>query len=101
MSFAHLVIIRLLRLKLMFRKTGQSDKTLRNGRGAEYHESVSKSMMTTRSAAEMGDRLATINIGGMHLFGRGAGSEFNTMLPAYLSTYLSCGILIRLSVWPQ
>ena len=56
------------------------------------------------AVAEMGDRLATIDmgrkLGGLCPFG-GAGSTFNTMWPGPRPTFVPSGILIHPAVWPQ
>jgi len=57
------------------------------------------------AVAEMGDRLATIDmgrkLGTVSLLGRGAGSPCNTMRPGPRSTLVPSCILIHPVVWPQ
>jgi len=64
------------------------------------------SLINNNSAvAEMGDRLATIDMGGKEgvqcPFLRGAGSPSNTMSPVPRCTSVLSGILIHLAVWRQ
>jgi len=58
-----------------------------------------------QTVAEMGDRLATIDIGRKEggllcPFRGGAGSQFNTMWPGPRPTAVPSGILIHPAVWP-
>jgi len=57
------------------------------------------------AVAEMGDRLATIDIGRklglLFPFLEGAGSLPNTMWPGPRPTFVPSGILIHPTVWPQ
>ena len=57
------------------------------------------------AVAEMGDRLATMDMGRklgcVPLFGRGAGSPSSTMWPGPRPTSIPSGILIYPAVWPQ
>jgi len=58
------------------------------------------------AVAEMGDRLATIDMGrkvgaAVPLFGEGAGSLSNTMWPEPRPTSVPSGILTHPAIWPQ
>jgi len=58
------------------------------------------------AVAEMGDRLATMDMnrklgGGCAPLGQGAGSPSNTMSPGPRPTSLQSGILIHSAIWPQ
>jgi len=59
------------------------------------------------AVAEMGDRLATIDMGrkiggcACPFWEGGAGSPCNTMRPGLRPTFVPIGILIHLAIWPQ
>jgi len=56
------------------------------------------------AVAEMGDHLATIDMGqklGLCPFLGGAESPSNTMLPEPTPTFVPSGILINPAIWPQ
>jgi len=58
------------------------------------------------AVAEMGDRLATIDMGrklkgAVPLLGAGPGSPCNTIRPGPRPTFVPSGILIHPAIWPQ
>ena len=77
-------------------QTGSPPTEAPNAGGVDYKSSV---------VAEMGDRLATIDMGrkegGCCAPFRGAGSPSNTKSPGPRPTFIPSGILIHPAVWPQ